>query len=403
MLSQLKKTPIAVLIGAALLTGCNESTDSSHGADYNIGKEVETDFNEQALVANITDNIITPLFSAFGDVAQSQHQDVAAYCSALKGGSVGDSLSNAQSSWQDTMLVWQQAEMMQVDPLLQNESKLRNDIYSWPDVFTCGVDQDTMFFRNGEFDGQPYDIDSRRANRKGLYALEYLLFNSSTNHSCQVVPPEGWNNLTPEQINVARCEFATEVARDVTVNAERLQTAWASFATELTTAGQSGSSFDTVHDAVNHLSDAMFYLDSITKDAKLATPLGLVANSCGSQACPQDVESNYANHSVENLIQNLKAFELFFTGGGETERTGFVDYLNHVGDTDTAEKMTAAITAAISQLEAYQVTLAEALATDEAQVETTHANVKAITDELKTDFIQSLALELPKTSAGDND
>jgi predicted lipoprotein len=253
---------------------------------------------------------------------------------------------------------------------------------------------------NGEFNGQTYAIEERRANRKGLYALEYLLFNQSSEHSCQVSAPEGWDELTLQQLEVARCEYASEVARDLTDNANKLEADWLAFSNELTSAGESGSEFETVHDAVNHLSDAMFYLDSITKDAKLATPLGLVANSCGAQACPEDVESPYANHSVENIVENLNGFEQFFSGG---TGIGFVDYLTYVGDEDTAEQMTLAISAAKEQLALYEASLAQTLVDDEAQVEQTHKNVKAITDKLKTDFIHSLALELPSTSAGDND
>ena len=403
MFSHFRKTPIAIALSTLILVGCGESTDATFGPDYDTGNQVDTEFNEQALVNNIATNIITPLFATFKNVVDVQYAQVGAYCSAVKAGSVGSSLDDAKASWRDTMLVWQQAEMMQVEPLIENDGKLRNDIYSWPDVFTCGVDQDTLYFMDGEFNGQPYDIESRRANRKGLYALEYLLFNESTGHSCQVVEPDGWSDLTPEQVVEARCEYATEVARALTDNAQQLENGWATFSSELMAAGQEGSQFASIHDAVNHLSDAMFYLDSISKDAKLATPLGLVANTCGSQACPEDVESKFANHSVENLIQNLQGFNQFFTGGDEEQSVGFVDYLNFVGDTETAETMSAAINTAIAQLQAYQSTLADTLANNEADVEQTHANVKAVTDKLKTDFIQSLALELPQTSAGDND
>jgi hypothetical protein len=37
------------------------------------------------------------------------------------------------------------------------------------------------------------------------------------------------------------------------------------------------------------------------------------------------------------------------------------------------------------------------------KVTDTHTKVKAVTDQLKHDFINKLALELPKSSAGDND
>lgn len=397
------KSTLAFLIGLSLLTGCNESTSSSQGAGYGEGDDVETGFNEKALVRNLTD-LITTAIDAFAEHSQTLEQNVTGYCQVLSAsGSATEELSLARSTWQDNMVLWQQVDMMQVGPLLDTEGKLRNDIYSWPDIYTCGVDFDTMYYQAGEFNGEPYDITERRGNRKGLYALEYLLFNESSEHSCIASTPDNWNDFTPAEIAVARCEYAEAVAGDIIRNAGILVEEWSGdngFIHQLNNAGTELSSIESTHDAVNLLSDAMFYLDSITKDAKLATPLGLVANSCGAQACPQDVESPYANHSIENIIENLNGFEQFFTGG---DGIGFVDYLEYVGDTETANAMAAAINAAQEQLALYQENLAETLVSDEAQVEQTHQNVKAITDDLKTDFIQSLALELPQTSAGDND
>ena len=40
---------------------------------------------------------------------------------------------------------------------------------------------------------------------------------------------------------------------------------------------------------------------------------------------------------------------------------------------------------------------------DPEQVKEVHDQLKDVTDNMKTDFIQRLALELPATSAGDND
>ena len=401
---RLKPSALAVVFGLVVLTGCNESTKSSAGDDYDDGTAPVTDFNELALVTNIADNIVTPLFTEFAEISKVQHQQISAYCDTVKAeGSVDDALSQAKLSWRGNAVVWQQIEMMQLEPLLANEGKLRNDIYSWPEVYACGVDFDTMYFKADDFNGAPYDITARRANRKGLYALEYLLFNESSEHSCGVETPPNWHDFTPAEITIARCEFATEVAQDLTNNADKLVADWSGengFIHQLKNAGTEQSSVESMHAAVNLLSDAMFYLDKFSKDGKLAAPLGLVANSCGAQACPEDVESDYAHHSIENLIENLNGFDKFFTGEAGL---GFVDYLNFVGDTDTAEAMASAITTAIVQLEAYEASLAETLVADEAMVTQSHENVKAITDKLKVDFINSLSLELPTTSAGDND
>lgn len=407
MFTKLKLTSVAISISFFALIGCNESTSGQAGADFGNGSpSVSTSFNEQALVTNITDNIISPVLTEFANQARVQQQNIAAYCQSLTTESgVTEALTQAQASWRTSMKVWQQIEMMQLQPLLANDGKLRNDIYSWPLTSSCNIDFDTIFHFEDDFNGQPYDITTRRANRKGLYALEYLLFNSSTEHSCPAgsSAPDSWNNYTQAEITQARCEYAEAVAGDAVRTANIIVESWSGtngYAQQLKNAGTTLSSINSVHAAVNQLSDAMFYLDSLTKDRKLATPLGLFANNCGSQVCPEEVESTYASHSVENIIGNLQGFDKFFNGD---EGIGFIDYLRHQGDDETAELMSTAIAAAISQLEAYQSSLAQTLVNDSSKVLQTHENVKVITDELKNDFITSLALELPQTSAGDND
>lgn len=403
MFFKFTRSSLALFFSAAFLMGCNESTSSAHGTDYDSGEEVSTSFNEKALISNLAD-VITTAFTAFADHSATLEQSVTGYCQMLSDNAIADDeLAVARSTWKANMMLWQQVDMMQVGPLIETEGKLRNDIYSWPDTYTCGIDVDTMYFQIGDINGETYDVADRRANRKGLFALEYLLFNENSDHSCVVITPPTWNDFTADEIAVARCEYAEAVAGDIVRNANLLISEWSGdggFIHQLTNAGTDESSIESERAAVNLLSDAMFYLDSITKDAKIATPLGLVANSCGAQACPEEVESPYANYSLENITENLKGFEQFFTGG---EGIGFTDYLTHVGDTDTAETMSAAITEAKAQLALYEASLAQTLVASEAQVEQTHQNVKAITDELKTSFIESLALDLPQTSAGDND
>ena len=400
------------IAGAIALTGCGESTSAKAGPDFGgTPPPVDTEFNEQALITNLADNVITPVYQSFNENAMSQASLVGAYCQAeialgdFSGSeqAVTDSKAAAQEGWSTAMATWQQAELMLLGPLLENDSLLKNSIYSWPIVNSCAVDYDVVFFQDGTVNGQPYDITKRTPSRKGMAALEYLLFTPSVEDSCGTAPPEGWRNQTETARKIARCRFATEVANDIVNSSNELLTLWNGdngYANQLKTAGTSTSDIPSEHDAVNRLSDAMFYMDSITKDQKLATPLGLFSNSCGSQACPEDVESNFAMQSISHVTNNLKAFQDLLTG---KDGVGFIEYLIDVGDQDTADSMSADVQAAIDDTEAYQTTLAQALLDNEAQVTQTHTKVKAVTDKLKVDFINSLALELPQTSAGDND
>ncbi|RLV60306.1 peptidase M75 [Parashewanella curva] len=405
---------LALGISAALLSGCGESTSSNAGPDFGDkpvtpAPDNGNGFNQKALIANLADNVIAPTFAEFRQDAIAQQQAVNAYCqqeTALAANNasaenVQTALTTAQNSWTKAIGVWQQAELMQVGPLLANDAQLRNSIYSWPTVSSCGVDFDVMFFKTGTVNGAPYDITKRTANRRGLDALEYLLFNKNLASSCTTAAPSGWDNLTDSEKKIARCNFAVEVAKDIKNSADTVVSSWTAHTALLKKAGESGSGFSSEHEAVNRFSDAMFYLDSTTKDIKLAYPLGIAEkNSCGAEACPQDVESKYAHQSIKHIINNLEAFERLLKGG---EGIGFTDYLVNEGDQDTANIMLSDVQKAITSAKAYQTTLAQALENNSEQVTQTHAEVKKVTDKLKTDFINSLALTLPKTSAGDND
>jgi predicted lipoprotein len=413
----INRTVISIAVVAGILvSACGESTSSSSGPGFNATPtptpNPDNSFNQQALLDNITDNIITPVFEQFSTVSASQIPEIAAYCQMETDAASGNATSeqvtaardNAKLAWRNTMNVWQQAEVMKVGPLTDNEGFLRDKIYSWPVVNSCSVDFEVVNFKAGIVNGQPFDIANRTPSRRGLAAIEYLLFNEQLHHSCTTsTQPENWDNQTDEYRKVARCEFAVEAARDVNNSAKELITAWSGsngFASTLKAAGSTGNQFSTELEAINRISDGLFYVDTFTKDGKLAAPLGLQANSCGSQACPEIVESVYSHHSIINIENNLLAFQKLLTG--ETG-IGFTDYLIDVGDQDTSDSMTTFVQLAIDGVQSYQTTLAEALVSNEAQVTQTHADVKEITDKLKVDFITSLSLELPATSAGDND
>lgn len=413
-LKQLRPLLITTAI-AAILSGCGESTSSSAGANYGEQANVtppttppSSEFNETKLLTNLSDNVIAPAYQAFSEQTAAAHQVINNYCQAQSSAL----LTQAQTSWRDAMAQWQQIEMMQIGPLTENSSTLRNNIYSWPVVSSCGVDQDVMYFEQGVINTTPYDITARTSTRRGLDALEYLLFNQNTAHSCSTQKDilNTWADKSDAQRITARCNFAVEVANDLNNSASLLVALWSGengYGQVLQNAGQENNKYATAHDGVNALSDALFYLDKMTKDEKLATPLGLFSNSCGGvgSVCPENVESPYSDNSIDNLINNLIGFKALFNGQGiDAQNTlGFDDYLIEVNDSATATKMQADVDAAINELQSYNQSLAQSISQDTASAEATHGKVKQVTDQLKVDFINSLALKLPQTAAGDND
>ncbi|WP_298444685.1 imelysin family protein [uncultured Ferrimonas sp.] len=400
------QTSLAVaVLGATLLSGCGESSSSSAGPDFGGGNNggtppPTTEFNQAQLVANLADNVISPVFASAATAATELNGALGGYCAALQSGTdVAAAAQLAQTQWLATMAWWQQAELMQLGPL-HRDTGLRNKIYSWPVVNRCAVDQEVVLFESGQINGQPYDISSRTDPRKGLDALEYLLFAPSLDHRCPAsVAPANWNSRSDDDRRLARCQFAAAAAADLVTNLNSLNSQWQSFSVDLKNAGQPGSSYGDIHDAVNDLSDGLFYLDSISKDAKLNFPLQTYANNCDAD-CANALESGLSGSSLANVGNNLTAFRALFAGH---DGIGFDDYLIEVGSNELAQQMLANLDTAIASQTELGASLVQQLQQTPAQVQQLHDQTKAVTDQLKVDFINSLALDLPPTSAGDND
>ncbi len=423
----MKKTPLIspIVLAVSLVLFGNGCSDSSSGTSGEMFVEPDNDnddgsssFDEFELVSHITNNVISPAFESFNTVANEFESAVSQYCiseQAFLDGSISeqersDNKAAAQQAWRNAMGQWQKIEVMQIGPLAVSNGLLRNKIYSWPTTNSCAVDQDVVFFNQGEINGTPYDIRNRVVTRKGLDAAEYLLFVENLNHSCDMnTAPAGWDALSDNERSIQRCEFVEEIAGDIITSTQELLNEWngnSGYAQSLlNAANEPGSDFDDVHQAVNRITDGLFYVDAVTKDAKLAIPSGIASNQCGQNPCPEDVESVYANHSIENIRNNLLSLQTIFTGEVEntTSEIGFDDFLVDVGAETTATNINNAINNALNNLDSYEVSLSQTLVDDPNQVQLTHEQVKAITDQMKTDFINELVLNLPASSAGDND
>lgn len=406
----------AALLLLPLINACSDDSSSSAGSAFNGGNSnnnsnnnnnITNDFTRGALLADVTDKVFVSTIDAFQQQAQQQTQAINAMCEAVVNNAADLTAQTdaAKESWRNAMNQWQQLEVMQIGPVLDNDASLRNKIYSWPVVNSCAVDQDVAQFEQSKTSGSSYDITKRTAPRRGLDALEYLLFSDNLNHSCssESFAPAGWNDKPEQERKVARCKFAVEVATDIQNSSQELVQAWQGtdgFAQKLKTADS--SKFDSEQAAINKITDAMFYIDSITKDAKLASPIGLSSNSCDNAACVNDIESRLSANSVNNIKNNLIGLQKLFIANDEAN-VGFDDFLTAVEAADLATTMKQDIQAAIDAANAFSGTLEQAVNNDPDKVQALHQAVKKVTDNLKSVFITTLALELPQTSAGDAD
>lgn len=393
-------------LAAAMLVG------SLQGCKRNGASGPTDSFDRRAMLAALTTNVILPVYRDARDAAVALKTATAASLAAVGTADEAARLADARLAWKTAMLRWQEAEVLRLGPAgdavdYTGGLGLRDEIYSWPTVNACRVDQEIVDaqYRDAGF------FDAELVNVYGLDALEYLLFHEGPDNVCPsqttINSSGSWAALGQAEITRRRADYADAVAGRIVADVQALVGAWepaeGNFAAQLSTAGQGGSSYGSAHGAVNELFASMFYVELKVKDAKLAVPSGL-SPACTATVCPEALESRWADHSTENIAANLRAFRKIFTGGapGSEAALGFDDFLVELGAPALATEMIAETDAAIAVVDSMG-SFQAALTADRAKAVAAYDAVKVLTDDLKSQFVTVLNLSVPDEGAADND
>jgi predicted lipoprotein len=329
----------------------------------------------------------------------------------------------AREAFAALQAVWQQLEVVQVGPAgapttFTGGAGLRDGIHSWPQVSPCGVDQQVV---QNTFT-EPGWAAARLVNVVGLPALEALLFRDDDDNACPEaasINAEGtWAALGSPTIVARRATYARVVAEDVLARLRALRAAWTGgFAEGLRTAGVAGSPFPTAQQALDEVYAALFFVELVTKDRKLAVPAGLHVD-CAAAVCPERTESPWARLSLRHVEHNLRGARAVLRGldgdvgvaaGDDVHAVddaadrGMDDLLRDAGHGAAADAIVARLDEAIAAVAGFDGSLEDALVSEPERARALFSTVKAFTDELKGTLPSLLGLRVPDEGAGDND
>jgi len=316
----------------------------------------------------------------------------------------------ARQAWIRAAEAWQQAELMSFGPSAPvgtpGGQQGRDAIYAWPFVSQCLIEQQIV--------DQAYDkpeFANALASSRGLSAAEYLLFYEGADNAC---PPSSsinasgaWRAIDSGELKRRKLAYARVIAAQTRKKSEELAQAWTrpqgNFVETLATAG-SNSVYSTQAMAFNAVSQALFYVDDMMKNAKVGKPAGF-SLGCASAPCLADVESPWARQSKAFLRQNFDAFDKLFRGcASDRSGLGWDDLLAAVGAESTSSKLRNAIDDARRALDALtRPTFEDDLREDSAGVLRLYESLRTLIMLMKTEFVTVLDLELPKRVEGDND
>jgi uncharacterized protein len=385
---------------------CSPSPDPGQsGSERDTGYAADV---HRVLLVGLAENVILPTYRDFRTRATALVAAATAYKASL---SEAD-LMTLREAWRQAMQVWQHAEVLQVGPAGSMTTALggedrRSEIYSWPTVNACRVDQELTEDAHSDAG----TLGSEMVNTRGLDAMEYLLFGDLELNECKsqsAINAEGtWQALVDAgELPARRAAYLHSISVLVAQEAESLVDVWeddeTGFLAELSEAGVSSEVYASAQHALNAISDAMFYVEKQTKDMKLAHPAGI--STCEEATCPDALESRWAHHSRENVLANVQALQWLFHGGPDAETAlGFDDVLTEMGASALATDFGTNLSMAVNALSSMDMSFVEALSSDPQAVIDIYDVVKGATDLLKTEFVGTLDLEIPNRAAGDND
>jgi predicted lipoprotein len=311
----------------------------------------------------------------------------------------------SQEQWARTMQAWQRLELMQIGPAASSlkaigGQDLRDEIYSWPSVNGCRIDQKTAdgSWIDGDF------FDATLVNAYGLDALEYLLFGGL---DC-LCPPQvnpiadgSWEAMGDAGVLVARANYSSTLIKEISRVTDILIEAWSpdggNFGAMLTRENDE-SPIASQQEALNAVFEALFYLETETKDRKLAHPMG--EKDCNEAHCAEDLEGLTSGETLAMLHANVEGFEALFRGG---EGVGFEELLQDLGHGDLAQSILLQAQETKQALVDFEGDLFDAIVDGATSAQDLLAHFSMLTDEIKQDMVTVLSLVVPSEAAGDND
>ncbi|MEQ9440598.1 MAG: imelysin family protein [Cyclobacteriaceae bacterium] len=343
---------IGLILLLVLSFGCSEDNGG-----------VDDEFDRGQILENIANNLIVPAYRDFADKTDALVQNMTVFTTQPS----TDNLATVKNAWKAATLSWKTAEAFNFGPV--DQMTLETSIDLWP-TSANGIEESIQ-----NFNGSDTYLQGIGSNRKGLPAIEYLLFHAD---ETQII-----NEFTDQH----RAAYLSLLSHALNDHAGTLLNAWENGYknTFITNIGNDANASTTL------LSNEMIFLLETVKNYKVATPLGLRTLS---DPLPDQVESRYAGISLDLIEANLNIIENVFTG---QDGRGFDDYLDALNiDDGEGNSLSTTISQQIEKshqsLEAINDPLENAVLTQQEAVEQLFIDLQELTVLMKNDMMSQLGL-----------
>lgn len=336
-------------------------------------------FNRQAMLANITEEVILPVHENF--VATLAELEEASRI--FNNDPNLATLSDVQAAWLAASLGRMAILPFRLGPI--DDSLLHNRLDNRPPRLT--FIEETLIGGSEPLTGDY--LDSVGSSSVGLGAVEYLLFDPAGAN------PAILSTFTTAPQATRRRELLVALTQNLHQKGQQLSQTWADYAQPFVEAEMDDGE---LQGSMNMLVNQMI----ADVEEIIATRLGKPSGQRSNGAIRPDlVEAVYSQASLPRIIATLEGIQTAFNGG---DGLGFDDYLNYLEATYQDEPLSATINAQFEQslaaLRAIDGPLEQAVVQDLPQVMTAMAEIETLLLLLKVDMTNQLGVTL---TFNDND
>lgn len=269
------------------------------------GEGIGDSFNRTLMLTDIADNLIIPAYSQLQTSAQKLESSVSIFTS-------NPSLTNletAQQDWISLYTDWQWATAFNVGPA--SEEGLQKSLTEEIGTFPVSESKLQAILETGTFNLNDFNRDAR-----GIFALEYLLFDIENNQEA----------LVAAMVNENRKSFSLALIQNIKSKVETVLNTWTGSYKTFFIANNGSDAGSSTSELFNEFVKSFEAL----KNFKVALPLGLRAGQ--TQPEPTKVEAYYSGQSITGIRQHWLAIKSIWYGTGRNgnDGIGFYEYLKEV-------------------------------------------------------------------------
>lgn len=351
----------AVTLGACTFSGCKKE----QGPD-----EPSTTFDRGALLNDLAQRVFLVRYADLERAATDYRAVVDRFAADPDAGN----LSACKTSWNSLMDAWMGCEGLRVGPQY-NENLNQRIAYS--PVNSNLIESEIA--GTGPVD-LPY-MSNTGVTRKGVYAMEYLLYNSDDATLLQA--------FTSAPHAERRRMYLASAAGDVQQRVQAIHQAWAATGGNHAQAFAAGTASD-IGGSLNLTVNALIEHIEVVRRNKVQIPAGI---ETGGAPDPSAVECRASGRSLRNIRLAVDLWRALLTSA---DGTGIDDNLAAVGaqhqGSSLVDRINAELNAATTAIDAIQVPLDVAVINDPATVDALYQALKRLTVLTKVDMASQLGV-----------